>query len=182
MTSPSGETKLPDRPELNRTDDFWTCSSQASVGSNWKLALSCSRGGLLNNHMPSAAEVVGVVISSPNRAAPAARPVERRIIGILRGSVPAPVRCAGRRHDSRHKPKSLPERATRPLRVSRPPGDGVNSRVGEPRHQPAPPLPSPTHARPTGVRPVFRQLAPAVPGTRLHPVVPLTRPVPHLLH
>ena len=58
MTRPSAETNEPEPPQLKRTDDFCTCSSQAAVGSKLYFSLSSLRGGLLNSHMPSSEYVV----------------------------------------------------------------------------------------------------------------------------
>src|SRR5439155_19541207 len=51
----SSKTNEPDPPLLKRTEDFCTCSSQASVTSKPYFSLSCLPGGLLNSHMPSSA-------------------------------------------------------------------------------------------------------------------------------
>jgi len=48
-------TKLPEPPELKRTDDFCNRSIHASVGSNWWRSLRIWRGGWLKSHMPSSA-------------------------------------------------------------------------------------------------------------------------------
>src|ERR1700722_17317728 len=53
MTSPSAETNEPEPPLLKRTDDFCTCSSHLSVGSNLYFSCRYLRGGLLNSNMPS---------------------------------------------------------------------------------------------------------------------------------
>src|SRR5438552_3297230 len=71
MTRPSAETNEPEPPLLKRTDDFWTCSSHASVTSKPYFSLSCLRGGWLNSHMPSSALEICMVLerSSPPSAA-----------------------------------------------------------------------------------------------------------------
>src|SRR3954470_11115958 len=56
MTRPSSETNEPEPPLLNRTDDFWTCSSQSSVISNWWRSFSSFRGASLKSHIPSSAQ------------------------------------------------------------------------------------------------------------------------------
>ena len=85
MTRPSGETKLPEPPELNRTLERRTCSSHLSVGSK-SYFLSCARGGLLNNHMPSSPRIVSGVMNRPRRAAAAARTgIRERMSASLRG-------------------------------------------------------------------------------------------------
>src|SRR5687768_8087845 len=61
MTSPSFDTNDPEPPLLNRTDDFWMCSSQASVGSKPYFSFSNLRGGSLKSHMPSSASIIGVL-------------------------------------------------------------------------------------------------------------------------
>src|SRR5258707_6836409 len=60
MTSPSPETNDPEPPLLKRTEDFCTCSSHLSVGSNLYLSCRYLRGGLLNSHMPSSPKTAGL--------------------------------------------------------------------------------------------------------------------------
>src|SRR3954470_19145390 len=78
MTSPSAETNDPDPPELNRTDDFWTWSSQPGGGVKSYRSFRCFSGGLLNSHMPSSAGAMGFM----TRSAAATPPGKRyRVIG-----------------------------------------------------------------------------------------------------
>src|SRR5882724_9766974 len=58
MISPSSERKEPEPPLLKRTDDFWMCSSHASVTSKLWRSLSSFRGGSLNSHIPSSPRAV----------------------------------------------------------------------------------------------------------------------------
>src|SRR5207247_11135715 len=53
--SPSGETKPPEPPLVNRTDAFWARVSHASVRSKPYLSLRSCRGGSLTSHIPSSA-------------------------------------------------------------------------------------------------------------------------------
>src|SRR5262249_48684090 len=53
---------------LKRTDDFWTCSSQSGVASKLYFFLRCSRGGLLNSHMPSSPNTMGTAARNGRHA------------------------------------------------------------------------------------------------------------------
>src|SRR5262245_50621722 len=66
MTRPSAETKEPEPPLLKRTDDCCTCSSHLLVGSKLYFFLRVSRGGWLNNHMPSSARARDASSSNPS--------------------------------------------------------------------------------------------------------------------
>src|SRR5436190_17200868 len=57
MSSPSSLRKLPDPPELKRTEDYCKCSIQVSPTSNWYRSRRIWRGGWLKSHMPSSAKV-----------------------------------------------------------------------------------------------------------------------------
>src|SRR5262245_27185227 len=81
MTSPSAETKLPDPPELNRTDAFWTCSSHFFVTLKSYFFWRYSVGGALNSHIPSSPFAVAVWRVMVRRAAARAA----RLLEVMSG-------------------------------------------------------------------------------------------------
>src|SRR5262245_5876213 len=80
MTSPSGDTKEPDPPELNRTDDFMTWSYHSGPLSKLYFSLRSFLGGLENSHMPSPA---GRVVSGTVMPSPTSSSNDRRILRLL---------------------------------------------------------------------------------------------------
>src|SRR5262245_55563550 len=55
MIRPSGETNDPEPPAPMRTQLFWMCWTQSSVGSKPYLSFQTFLGNLLEHHMPSSA-------------------------------------------------------------------------------------------------------------------------------
>src|SRR6266567_4108455 len=53
MHRPVAETNDPLPPELNRTLDFWRCSSHCLLGSKLYLSFNCLMGGAVLSHIPS---------------------------------------------------------------------------------------------------------------------------------
>src|SRR5260370_37389187 len=53
MHRPVAETNEPLPPELNRTLDFWRCSSHCLLGSKLYLSFNCLMGGAVLSHIPS---------------------------------------------------------------------------------------------------------------------------------
>src|SRR5262249_21094924 len=81
ITSPSGETKLPEHPSARRTLDRRTWSSQAWSGENPCVFWTRALGKVSKVHIPSSARTAGAERRT-------ARRVSRRSLGIGEGRVP----------------------------------------------------------------------------------------------